>query len=126
MKCINLTNVMDIDLRERFSLYDNYINWLEEGRKVTTIRFIPNGLSIPIKQILPLIRTRNFKQDSMDFESNNIKVLGFGIKKFYDLNLIDAKRDGFNKTSQLKTMLRRIYPKMTEDSYVSINFIEQV
>jgi len=126
MKCINLTNVMDIDLRERFSLYDNYINWLEEGRKVTTIRFIPNGLSIPIKQVLPLIRTRNFKQDSMDFESNNIKVLGFGIKKFYDLNLIDAKRDGFNKTSQLKTMLRRIYPKMTEDSYVSINFIEQV
>lgn len=123
-RCLDVFSFQNIDKRERFSLYDNYINWLEEGRKVTTIRFVENGISIPSRQILPLVRTKTFEQTGMDFENKQVKVLGFGIKRFKDLNLIDAKRDGFGNTSQLKTMLRRIYPRMTDDSFVSVNFIE--
>ncbi len=126
LQCLNLFTFNNVDRRVGFSLYDNYINWLEEGRKVTTIRFVPDGISIPVKQILPLVRTKDFNQGSMDIETKKIKVVGFGIKRFDDLNVVDANRDGFNNTSQLKKMLRRIYPKMDNDSYVSVNFIEQV
>ena len=125
-RCLGVFFFQNVDKRERFSLYDNYINWLEEGRKVTTIRFVENGISIPSRQVFSLVPTKTFKQGSMDFENKKVKVVGFGIKKFKDLNIIDAKRDGFGNTSQLKTMLRRIYPIMMDDSYVSVNFIEQV
>ena len=115
-----------LQFREKFSLFSNYIDWMKQGRKVTTIRYIDNGISVPASNELPLVMTLDFKQSSLISEDYRVRVYGVKIKKFRDLDQVDAQRDGFEKTSHLKRTLATIYPTMSPDSYVSINFIELV
>jgi carbamoyltransferase len=116
----------EVELRERFLLFDNYIRWAADGRKVTTIRFKEGLLSVAGVGRLPLVETKNFKQSAMDVQKLEVDVLGFTVKKFQDLDQVDAQRDGFEKTSHLKQTLRNIYPKMKDSDYVTINFIRIV
>jgi carbamoyltransferase len=115
-----------VEKRERFLLFDNYIRWAAQGRKVTTIRFKEGGLSIAGPRRLPLVETKDFKQSAMEVQNLEVEVLGFTVKRFHELDQIDAQRDGFEKTSHLKQTLRNIYPRMREDDYVTINFISIV
>ena len=71
-----------------------------------------------------MVMTTDFKQASIFAEHYRVRVFGVKVKKFSDLDQLDAQRDGFEKTSNLKTTLLTIYPKITADSYVTINFIE--
>lgn len=115
---------LSVEIRERFLLFDNYIRWVAERRKVTTIRFKKNALSIATSGQLPLIETKNFKQSAMDVQPLKVEVLGFTVKRFSELDNVDAQRDGFEKTSHLKQTLRNIYPEMNDGDYVTINFIK--
>lgn len=115
---------LSVEIRERFLLFDNYIRWVAEHRKVTTIRFKKNALSIAASGQLPLIETKNFKQSAMDVQPLKVEVLGFTVKRFSELDNVDAQRDGFEKTSHLKQTLRNIYPDMNDEDYVTINFIK--
>ncbi|WP_319498758.1 carbamoyltransferase C-terminal domain-containing protein [uncultured Cohaesibacter sp.] len=119
-------NFGSIEFREKFSLFENYIDWMRAGRKVTTIRYIQDGVSLPVSGEIPLIKTSNFKQTSLFSEDFSVKINGVKIKKFCELNQLDAQRDGFEKTSHLKRTLLTIYNNISSDSYVSINFIELV
>ena len=65
-----------VEIRERFLLFDNYIRWVSEHRKVTTIRFKKDALSIASGGKLPLVETKNFKQSAMGIRfnfSDNVK-----------------------------------------------------
>lgn len=115
-----------IEKRERFLLFDNYIRWAAQGRKVTTIRFKEGALSIAGPKKLPLVETKDFKQSAMHVQKLEVEVLGFTVKKFRHLDQVDAQRDGFEKTSHLKQTLKNIYPLMNDDDYVTINFISIV
>lgn len=112
-----------VELRSRFLLFDNYIDWVRDQRKVTTVRFVPGGVSIPAGNRLPLVETKNFRQSAMEVNDTFVQVHGFALKRFGDLNQVDAQRDGFEKTSHLKRTLSSIYPQMTEADFVTINFI---
>lgn len=112
-----------VEMRERFLLFDNYIRWAAQGRKVTTIRFKEGALSIAGPRRLPLVETKDFKQSAMEVRKLEVEVLGFTVKRFRHLNNVDAQRDGFEKTSHLKQTLRNIYPLISDDDYVTINFI---
>jgi hypothetical protein len=112
-----------VELRSRFLLFDNYIDWVRDQRKVTTVRFVPGGVSIPAGNRLPLVETKNFRQSAMEVNDTFVQVHGFALKRFGDLNQVDAQRDGFEKTSHLKRTLSSIYPQMTESDFVTINFI---
>ncbi|PQO21847.1 hypothetical protein C2I36_16155 [Rhodobacteraceae bacterium WD3A24] len=112
-----------VEKRERFLLFDNYIRWAAQGRKVTTIRFKEGVLSIAGPKKLPLVETKDFKQSAMQVQKLEVEVIGFTVKKFRHLDRVDAQRDGFEKTSHLKQTLKNIYPRLTDDDYVTINFI---
>lgn len=112
-----------VELRRSFSLFDNYVEWLKEGRKVTTIRFVEGGLTVPGSHEMPLIVTKDFRQTASFVQDYTVKVEGVLIKKFCELDNIDAQRDGFEKTSHLKGILKSIYPTIRDESFLSINFI---
>lgn len=126
IEALHGTKFGQIEWRTNFSLFSNYVNWLDEGRKVTTIRFVPGGISLPSHEILPLVTTRSFRQSALSTDSRLVKIYGVLIKRFGKLNIVDAKRDGFEKTSHLKKALKSIYPNVLDQDWVSINFIEPI
>lgn len=126
LKIFCLNNKLSIVERNKLSLYENYVRWFRSGRKITTIRYVKDGLSVPIDNRIPLSISTDFSQKTIHMNDMAIEIVGITIKKFSDLDYIDAERDGFKSTHQMKSMLKRIYPNLNEENYVTINFIREI
>lgn len=110
--------------RNKFLLYEGFIEWLKRDYKVTTIRYIKGGIDFPVKKIMPIFPTKDFSSISSGREAGKVKLTKYSVKKFGELDDFDAKRDGFDSTEELKKMLSRIYGKIQEEEYISIYNIE--
>lgn len=110
--------------RKKFLLYEGFIEWLRRGYKVTTIRYRRGGIDFPVEKMMPLFPTEDFSSISFGGEAGKVKISKFSVKKFGDLDDFDAKRDGFDRSEELKEVLSRIYGKIQEGEYVSIYNIE--
>jgi hypothetical protein len=110
--------------RKKFLLNEKFIEWLRRGYKVTTIRYREGGIDFPVKKTMPVFPTKEFSLRSSGREAGKVRISKFSIKKFGDLDEFDAKRDGFDRSEELKEVLSRIYGKIREGEYVSIYNIE--
>lgn len=103
--------------REEFSLLSEYLIWLINGTKKTTIRYKKNANEVPFQKVLPLYETinKNKKREVGKIEIENIEI-----KRFSELNENDAVRDGFSTKKDLIKALKEIYRDIEEDSQVII------
>lgn len=119
----NFTNTIPI-YRHKFNLYHEYIDWLYYGRKVTTIRYKPNGFDYPCFQCLPMYETEDFSfNNKSDKYVGHVEIGSIEVKQFGQLDHTDAVNDGFKSLEELKTALTTIYTNITETSYVTIYHI---
>ena len=110
--------------RDKFLLNVRFIEWLRRGYKVTTVRYRRGGIDFPVKKVMPIFPTRDFSSNLSGGETGKVIISKFSVKKFGDLDEFDAKRDGFNRSEELKEVLSRIYGKIREGEFVSIYNIE--
>jgi carbamoyltransferase len=110
--------------REKFLLYEGFIEWLKRDYKFTTIRYKKGGIDFPIRKMMHLFPTQDFSSISSGREVGKVKLTKYSVKKFGELDDFDAKRDGFDSTKKLKEVLSHIYGKIQEEEYISIYNIE--
>lgn len=122
----------DCPLRTRpaFRLVSEYVKWLLEGKKCTTIRYRPNAIDVPAALELPLIESSNRDNSHTQHHSASYRqvaavgITGIVIKPFATLDDHDARRDGFSTKDELKEALQRLYSPVygpvDGDQYVSI------
>lgn len=115
-----------VETRERLLLRAEYIQWVREGRKTTTVRFRPDSVEFPRKAVLPLFASNRF-EGYTEGETSQIGEVAFTratYKRFSELDSADAMADGFNSEMELKNTLMEIYPSIGGESMVSIFNIE--
>lgn len=108
--------------RERLLLRSEYIKWVKEGKKTTTIRFRPHCVEFPKRTVLPLFASSRF-ESYVEGKTSLVGRVAFTkatYKRFSELDGIDARADGFRTESELKSTLEEIYPAITGESMVSI------
>jgi hypothetical protein len=109
--------------RDRLSLFEEYVTWVEKGRKTTTIRYRRNALDFPVKSWLPVVATNpSLRNDGP--QVGWVHLVRMVIKPFGDLNIADAYNDGFMSLEELKHALRTIYGEITEGELITIYSIE--
>jgi carbamoyltransferase len=113
-------------VRGDFPLYGEFREWLVAGRKVTTIRFRKGGVEIPNSVHLPLFTTRDFYWTRKKEKSLDVTVKAIKYQRFGQLTEEDAERDGFKNLKELQDTLRRIYPRMNDNEWVTVYSIAPV
>jgi hypothetical protein len=112
--------------REKFLLNERFIEWLRKGYKVTTIRYRRGGIDFPVKKMMSVFPTRDFSSRLSGREVGKVRISKFSVKKFGDLDDMDAKRDGFDRIEELKEVLFHIYGRIQDREYISIYNIELI
>ncbi len=107
-----------LDRRERFRLHREYVHWLLDGEKETTIRYVPGGIDVPALKVLPLLASEPGEDGGE--EIGRVEVVGLTVKPFGELTAADAERDGFERLSDLIGALTDIYGDIPDDHPVSI------
>lgn len=110
--------------RSKFNLYTVFVDWLNYGRKTTTIRYKKNGIDIPSSHVLPMFSTDDFSMDVVsDKQVGNAEILKIVVKQFTCLDENDANNDGFASLDELKNTLTEIYGFIPDHDYVTIYHI---
>lgn len=129
-KCIEIirkeTGISKIYFRKYFSLNCEYLQWLANGKKNTTIRYKKHYLELPYGNILNMWSSKNF--ENIDFNDSHLGKENCRVciekiiyKRFGDLNTQDAINDGFGNVEEMKSAFRiNMYPGLTDDEWVSI------
>lgn len=107
-------------VRTELPLYGQYLGWLREGRKVTTIRFRKNAVEVPISGVLPLFETDDYSPGDRSRPTDYVRVTGIRYQRFGDLSSQDAQRDGFESLEHMRGDLYKIYPHMVDEDWVTI------
>lgn len=113
-------------VRGDFPLYGEFREWLVEGKKVTTIRFRKGGVEIPNSVHLPLFTTKDFFLTRAKDKPLNVTIEAVKYQRFDQLTEEDARRDGFKSLIELRDTLKRIYPRMDSDDWVTVYSIAPV
>jgi carbamoyltransferase len=111
-------------VRTELPLYDEYLEWLREGRKGTTIRFRKGGVEIPYNSTLPLFETRDFGIGDRSRPTEYVSVAALRYRRFGLLSREDAKRDGFEGVEHMRSALRKIYPELDDEDWVTVYDIQ--
>lgn len=96
-------------IAKRIKLLDRFLDLVIQGRKTSTIRY---GLVFVTDNYIPLVsskRTVVVRITKIDYSKN-----------YGDLDEKDAKEDGFNSLSELKSQLERFYPNISADDPITI------
>lgn len=100
---------------KRIKLLDKFLDLVLKGKKKTTIRY---GYVFLTDNYIPLVsnsRTLRVRITKIDYS-----------KKYGDLDEKDAKQDGFNSLSELKSQMERFYPSISaNDPITIISFIKE-
>ena len=110
--------------RNKIVLYNNFYQWLINGKKYTTIRYKKNGLDFPESSKLELWSAEILGSNRKSKRKGIITVQKFVIKRYDKLTDHDAKLDGFKNLNELKSTLNRIYGNIAGDALVSIYHLE--
>lgn len=105
--------------RCHFRLRADYVEWLKQGRKSTTIRLKHGGIDYPQRQQLPLIEVDEYVSES-GTNLGNLLIGQMVIKHFTDLTETDALKDGFISLAELTRELRRMYGSSSHGDFVTI------
>lgn len=114
-------------VRTALPLYDKYLEWMREGRKVTTIRFRRGAIEIPFNSILPLFETFDYNApEDKTNPTEYVRVSAIRYRRFGDLTATDAIRDGFEGLDHMRRDLTTIYPSLTDTDWVTVYDISLV
>jgi carbamoyltransferase len=113
-------------VRHDFPLYGPYLEWLRQGRKVTTIRYRKRGVEVPRQAELPLFETQDYGVGERSNPAATVRVKSIRYQRFGELTADDAMRDGFESLSHMLDDFKRIYPKLRADDWVTMYGIELV
>lgn len=111
---------MVIFVRTELPLYGEYLNWVREGRKVTTIRLRKGAVEVPFSSVLPLFETADFGPGDRSRPTEYVKVSALRYHRWGDLSADDAKRDGFKSYEDMRQALTKIYPHITDEDWVTV------
>jgi len=115
---------IDVAPRAEFGLYFEYWDWITTGRKVTTVRYRPNAIDIPLYTRLPVVLSRTGRRAAQGTPAvGEVTVTSMQIKHFGCLTQEDAKRDGFPYSNELKVALQRFYGPIEDDDLVTVYHI---
>ena len=106
--------------RDRFLLREDFVRWIKEGRKCTTIRYRKSAIEYPLCTEIPLYVTEDFSRTPRGCQEGVLRVNKLLIKAFGDLDHLDAKRDGFTSIEELRNVLRKIYGRIGSSEPVVI------
>lgn len=105
--------------RDRFGLFEEYVDWVVAGRKKTTIRFRRGQADFPVSELIPVFAT----SPTCPHEGPNVgwaRIINLRIILFGELNDNDAHNDGFSSLEQLQKALTDIYGEISVDEFVSV------
>ncbi|GEM_PF-1026053 len=106
-------------VRSDFPLYGQYLEWLETGRKVTTVRFRKGAVEYPSALVLPMFSTVDFTQ-KQGGRSTHVAIRAIRYVRFADLTSEDARRDGFDSLPEFREALQTIYRDLDDGEWVTI------
>ncbi|HUY52527.1 MAG TPA: carbamoyltransferase C-terminal domain-containing protein [Streptosporangiaceae bacterium] len=109
-----------IFVRTELPLYGEYLEWLREGRKVTTIRLRKGAVEVPFSSVLPLFETADFGPGDRSRPTEYVRVSALRYHRFGELSPDDAKRDGFRSFQDMRAALTEIYPYIADDDWVTV------
>lgn len=110
--------------RKKFNLNKEFIKWLHYGKKITTIRYKSGGLDIPESFEISMFSTPQFEKDLRSDDYVGLaEISKYQIKRFSDLDRIDAINDGFRDVEELRSTLFEIYGDIPANEYVTIYYI---
>ena len=118
-KLQNLTDMV-VFVRTELPLYGEYLNWVREGRKVTTIRLRKGAVEVPFSSVLPLFETADFGPGDRSRPTEYVKVSALRYHRWGELSAEDAKRDGFKSYDDMRQALTKIYPHITDEDWVTV------
>jgi carbamoyltransferase len=118
-KIQDLTNMV-IFVRTELPLYGEYLNWLREGRKVTTIRLRKGAVEVPFSSVLPLFETADFGPGDRSRPTEYVKISALRYHRWGELSADDAMRDGFKSFDDMRSALTKIYPRITDEDWVTV------
>ena len=107
-------------VRSELPLYGPYLEWLREGRKVTTIRFRKGAVEIPHSPVLPLFVTTDYSPGDRTRPTEHVQISAIRYQKFGELSDSDAERDGFENLAHLRHDLTKIYADLSDDDWVTV------
>ncbi len=88
------TGYVEVAPRSEMELFSEYLDWVRQGKKTTTVRYRRGAIDCPTRVHLPLYATTSYT--GVDREWAGWVILrGMTLKKFGDLSLEDAVEDGF-------------------------------
>ncbi len=109
-----------IFVRTELPLYDEFLQWLREGRKVTTIRLRKGAVEVPYSSVLPLYETADFGPGDRSRPTDFVRVSPLRYHRFGELSPHDAVRDGFRSFEDMRKTLGAIYPQIADDDWVTV------
>jgi carbamoyltransferase len=112
------------DPRQRFLLNKEFIEWVKQGRKCTTVRYAEGAVQYPLRRLLPLYASEQFEKFDFQMEQiGQVAVQGVCYKAFSDLDDNDARLDGFSSARELRSVLKEIYGHIGDGDIMTIFFI---
>lgn len=120
-----------LERRVKFNLVSEYMSWVYEGKKHTTVRYRVNAIDIPVALDLPLYEVINNNSCSESKEAGYVAITNMVVKSFGLLNQYDADQDGFRTEYELKEALQILYEpiigrRIKESEYVTVYTIHLV
>jgi Carbamoyltransferase C-terminus/ASCH domain len=109
-----------IFVRTELPLFGEFLNWLREGRKVTTIRLRKGAVEVPSDSVLPLYETTDFGPGDRSHPTEFVKVSALRYHRFGELTAQDAVRDGFRSYEDMRSALQKIYPHIEDNDWVTV------
>ena len=107
----------------------DYLGWLRNGEKSTTIRRRKGGIEWPVSPLLNLWQSSDEKRvpDFTEPPKEKVEILKIEYVRFGELNNDDAKRDGFKTIEEMKQAFRkRIYPDITLEDWITLYHLKLV
>jgi carbamoyltransferase len=105
--------------RTHFGLLKEYLEWLRQGKKTTTIRWRPGAIDTPMAWELPIRTISTLGSKTVEGELL-CEIKSFTLKRYVQLDDRDAKRDGFSNLSCLKQALENLYGRIPQTAVITI------
>lgn len=122
------TGCKTVYIRRNFGLNQEYMEWLKEGSKSSTLRFKNQSIEYPQHFCRGMWKTKAFeKLDESKLLEPDLKIRIQRIEycRFGELNEEDAKRDGFVSLEEMKSaFLNHMYPDIQDEDWMTIYFLK--
>ena len=122
------TGCKTVYIRRNFGLNQEYMEWLKEGSKSSTLRFKNQSIEYPQHFCRGMWKTNAFeKLDESKLPEPDLKIRIQKIEycRFCDLNEEDAKRDGFVSFEEMKSaFLNYMYQDIQDEDWMTIYFLK--